>query len=667
MNIKSQIFKLRKSIENHNYNYYVLENPIISDGEYDNLFRELESLEAKNPKLIDSISPTQRIGSKPISEFKKVQHQLPMLSLANAMDNNELIAFNERLKKNLKTQKINYIAEPKLDGLGVELIYKNGVFIKGSTRGDGFTGEDITHNLKTIKSIPLALRKTKIPIPKTLEVRGEVFILKKDFKDLNIKQELNEKPIFANPRNAASGSLRQLDPKETAKRPLSIYFYDAGFIEGKNFKKHSDFLKYIQNWGLPVNPLIKEINGAKEIIFYHEKLQTDRNKIPYEIDGTVFKINDYLDRQNLGTRSRSPRWAIAGKFKPQQSTSIINNIDVQVGRTGALTPVAKLNPTYVGGVTVTNATLHNQDEITRKDIRIGDTVLIERAGDVIPKVVKVIKEKRLKNSKPFLIKPICPSCNHKAQRIKDESALRCQNISCPKQIKERIKHFCSKSAMNIEGLGDKIINQLVEQNIIKSIDHIYKITKNQLSSLEKLGDKSAENILSAIHKSKKNSLSKFIHALGIRNVGEHTAKILAKHFNNDLIKFQETNFNTLIEIDEIGPIVANSIVSFWSDNINKVIIENCLNNGVNLENIELNLSQKFSGKTFVFTGSLKKIKRKIAKEHIEKHGARISNSISKNTDYLILGVSPGSKLKKAKEFKIPILNENDFLKIIENI
>ena len=327
-----------------------------------------------------------------------------MLSLANAMDNNELIAFNERLKKNLKTQNINYIAEPKLDGLGVELIYQNGVFTKGSTRGDGFTGEDITHNLKTIKSIPLALRKTKIPIPKTLEVRGEVFILKKDFKDLNIKQELNKKPIFANPRNAASGSLRQLDPKQTAKRPLSIYFYDAGFIEGQNFKKHSDFLKCIQKWGLPVNPLIKEINGAKEIIFYHKKLETDRNKIPYEIDGTVFKINDYLDRQNLGTRSRSPRWAIAGKFKPQQSTSIINSIDIQVGRTGALTPVAKLNPTYVAGVTVTNATLHNQDEITRKDIRIGDTVLIERAGDVIPKVVKVIKEKRLKNSKPFLIK-----------------------------------------------------------------------------------------------------------------------------------------------------------------------------------------------------------------------------------------------------------------------
>ena len=667
MNIKTQIIKLRESIENHNYNYYVLENPIISDGEYDKLFRKLEFLESKNPKMISSISPTQRVGSQPISEFKKVQHQLPMLSLANAMDDNELIAFNERLKKNLKIQKVNYSAEPKLDGLGVELIYKNGIFIKGSTRGDGFNGEDITHNLKTIKSIPLTLRRTKVPIPKVLEVRGEVFILKRDFKNLNKKRELNEKPVFANPRNAASGSLRQLDPKQTAKRPLSIYFYDAGLIEGHNFKNHSDFLKCIQNWGLPVNPLIEKVNGAKEIIFYHKKLEADRHKIPYEIDGTVFKINNYLDRQNLGTRSRSPRWAIAGKFKPQQSTSIINNIDVQVGRTGALTPVAKLNPTYVGGVTVTNATLHNQDEITRKDIRIGDTVFIERAGDVIPKIVKVIKEKRPRNSEPFLIEPICPSCNHKAQRIKDESVLRCQNISCPKQIKEKIKHFCSKLAMNIEGLGDKIINQLVKKNIIESIDQIYIITKEQLSNLEKLGDKSADNILSAIQKSKKTSLSRFIYALGIRNVGEHTAKVLAKYFNNDLMKFQKANFNILIEIDEIGPIVANSIVSFWSNNINKVIINNCLNNGVKLENIELNFSEEFSGKTFVFTGSLKSIKRKTAREHIEKRGARISNSISKNTDYLILGASPGSKLKKAKELQIPILNEKSFLKIIDNI
>ncbi len=667
MNVKSEIVKLRRAIENHNYNYYVLDNPIISDGEYDILFRKLESLESKNPDLVSSISPTQRIGSKPISQFKKVQHKIPMLSLANAMDNDELVAFNERLKKRLNEKILNYIAEPKLDGLGVELVYKNGIFTKGSTRGDGFIGEDITHNLKTIKSLPLTLRETDFPFPKTLEIRGEVFILKKDFKNLNTEREKNQKSVFANPRNAAAGSLRQLNPKITAKRPLSIYLYDGGFIEDMNFKNHSNFLKYIQKWGLPVNPLIKEVNGIDEVILYHQNLERKREQIPYEIDGTVFKINNYLDRKSLGARSRSPRWAIAGKFKAQQSTTIINNIEVQVGRTGALTPVAKLNPTYVGGVTVTNATLHNQDEIDRKDIRIGDTVLIERAGDVIPKIVKVIKEKRPKKTRPFLIKSICPSCAHMAKRLNEESILRCLNISCPKQIKEKIKHFCSKNAMNIEGLGDKIIDQLVDKNIILSIDQIFKITKHQLSNLERLGDKSAVNILEAIQKSKKTSLSKFIYALGIRNVGEHTSKILAKTFNNNLNKFQRTDFNTLIEINEIGPIVANSIINFFSNKVNLIIIENCLKNGVVFDNIKLNISKKFSEKRFVFSGTFKNIKRKLAQEQIEKNGGFVSSSISKNTDFLILGESPGSKLKKAKKLEIPILNEQEFLIMIKNI
>ena len=667
MNLKSRIKTLRKIIQNHNFNYYVLENPLISDGEYDIIFRELELLESKNPNLIIPSSPTQRIGSHPISEFNKVEHRTPMLSLANALNEEELIAFNQRLIKKLNVKKINYIAEPKLDGIGVELIYQNGIFTKGLTRGDGFIGEDITHNLRTIKSIPLTLQKTKIPFPEIFEVRGEVFILKKKFKQLNFKQEKKGKPLFANPRNAASGSLRQLDPKLTSKRPLSIYFYEAGFIKDLNFTNHSNFLQCIHDWGLPVNSLIKEVTGESGIKNYHKNLEKKRNKIPYEIDGTVLKINNYSERNILGSRSRSPRWAIAGKFKPQQATTILNTIDIQVGRTGALTPVAKLNPIYVGGVTVTNATLHNQDEITRKDIRLGDTVLIERAGDVIPKIVKVILEKRPKNTIPFIIQPICPSCQHKAHRMKGEAILRCENISCPKQIKSKIIHFCSKLAMNIDGLGEKIINQLVEKNIIKSIDQIFTLNKNQLSNLEKLGDKSAKNLLNAIENSKITSFPRFIYALGIRNVGEHTSKILAKFFNNNLIKFQETSFNTLIEIDEIGPIVANSIISFWSNNVNKITIKNCLNNGVKLDKIGSTISQKLSEKTFVFTGSMKKFKRKEAKDLIESHGAKISNSISKNTNYLVSGSTPGSKFKKAEKLNVSILSENEFLIMIEKL
>ena len=665
MKIELKINKLRKSIEKHNYNYYVLENPLISDGEYDNLFRKLELLESKNPQLIKPDSPTQRVGSNPIKKFKKNQHIIPMLSLQNAINEKELINFNQRIEKKLNKKNINYIAEPKLDGVGVEIIYDNGTLSRGSTRGDGFIGEDITHNLKTIKSIPLVLRKTRIPIPNTLSIRGEVFILKEDFLYLNNKQKLNNKPLFANPRNAASGSLRQLDPKLTAKRELSIYFYDPGFIKGANFINHHDFLKCIKKWGLPINPLIKKINGVNEIIKYHKNLESKRNKIPYEVDGTVFKINNYLKRQDLGTRSRSPRWAIAGKFKPQQATSTINNIKIQVGRTGALTPVAQLEPTYVGGVTVTNATLHNQDEITRKDIRIGDSVLIERAGDVIPKIVKVIKEKRSKNTIPFLIEPICPSCKHNAHRIENESILRCENISCPKQIKEKIKHFCSKPAMNIEGLGEKIIDQLVNKNIIKSVDQIYILTKKQLSNLEKLGDKSAQNLLNSINNSKKVSFPKFIFALGIRNVGEHTSKVLAKFYNNDIEKFQKTNINTLIEIHEIGPIVSESIINFLSNKKNIKIINNCLSNGIIFEKNKINNTQKLSGEIFVFSGAMKIFKRIEAKALLEKHGARVSNAISKNTTHLIIGSSPGSKLVKAKKLNITILNENDFLKLLK--
>tara|TARA_B100001250_G_scaffold197674_1_gene169661 strand:- start:4567 stop:6570 length:2004 start_codon:yes stop_codon:yes gene_type:complete len=667
MNLESRIIKIRKVIEEHNHNYYVLDSPIISDGEYDLLLKELEYLESKNPKLIIDVSPTQRVGSNPISEFKKIDHRTPMLSLTNAMNESQLNSFDKRLKKELNLETIQYVGEPKLDGLGVELVYEKGTFMYGLTRGDGFTGEDITHNLKTLKSIPLFLRKSEVPIPDVLEVRGEVFILKEDFKKLNINQEKKEKPLFANPRNAAAGSLRQLDPKVTAKRPLSVFFYEAGFIENLQFENHLSFLKCIQNWGFPVNPLIKKLDSGDGIFKYHKNLEKERNKIAYEIDGTVFKVNNYLKRQILGNRSRSPRWAIAGKFKAQQATTIINTIKIQVGRTGALTPVAKLNPTLVSGVTVTNATLHNQNEINRKDIRIGDTVLIERAGDVIPKVVKVIIEKRPKDSEPFIIKPVCPSCDQIIKPLENEAVLRCENILCPAQIKEKIQHFCSKLAMNIDGLGEKIVDQLVDKEIIQSFDQIYTLSKDQLIGLEKFGEKSAENLLNAIENSKNPSLSRFIYSLGIRNVGEHTSKILTNYFNNDLNKLTEADFDTLITIDEIGPTVASSIINFWSKDINNIVVKNCLDKGIKLKVNDINLSPKLSGVTFVFTGTMKILKRKTAKENAEKHGARVSSSVSSKTSYLVVGSSPGSKLEKAKKLNVSIIDENEFIKIIDEV
>ena len=448
-----RITELREIIDDHNFKYYVLDQPVISDGEYDTLFRELESLEKSNPEFFNEGSPTQRVGTEPITAFDNIEHSIPMLSLANAMGNNELTSFHERSIKSLETDSILYAAEPKLDGLGVELVYSNGELTHGSTRGDGFKGEDVTHNIRTIRSIPLKLREKEIPAPVVLEVRGEVFISKKDFSNLNNKQENEDRPLFANPRNAAAGSLRQLDPSITARRPLSIYLYEAGIIEGRTFKTHIAFLETLRMWGLPVNPLIKTVKDDSGIINYHNELEESRNEIPYDIDGTVFKVNDYDLRHRLGARSRSPRWAIAGKFKAQRATTIIKDIEVQIGRTGALTPVAKLDPVFVSGVTVSNATLHNQDEIDRKDIRIGDTVLIERAGDVIPKVVKVIIEKRPKNSSQFKLPRKCPVCEHGVYQLDGEAILRCGNTSCIKQVKARIEHFCSKGAMDIDGLG----------------------------------------------------------------------------------------------------------------------------------------------------------------------------------------------------------------------
>ena len=667
MNPKKRIDELRGIIQDHNYRYYILDDPTISDGEYDILLCELENLEKENPELITPDSPTQRVGSTPVTEFGTIEHRIPMLSLANAMNEEEFVAFDKRMQKGLDSDSVTYMAEPKLDGLGVELVYENGLLVYGSTRGDGYTGEDITHNLKTIRGIPLSLRIVDITVPALLEVRGEVFIRKDDFIALNKKQELDEKPPFANPRNAAAGSLRQLDPKITVDRPLSIYCYQGGMINGQTFPDHASFLDALKKWGLPVNPFVQVVTGSDGIISYHRELEEKRNDLPYEIDGTVFKINNYNERENLGSRSRSPRWAIAGKFKAQQATTVINDIDVQVGRTGALTPVAKLNPVYVAGVTVTNATLHNQDEIERKDIRIGDTVLIERAGDVIPKVVKVITEKRPNGTKPFQIPAECPACGHGAHRPEGEVILRCGNISCPRQIKGRIQHFASKLAMNIDGLGVKVIDQLVEEGLLKTIDDLYSLNQESLAALDRLGEKSAGNLIEAISNSKETTFARFVYALGIRNVGEHIAKVLEKQFSGNLGEFQNANVEELENIDEIGPIVAETVVQFWSDKSNKLIVQNCLDKGVSLAEIEIKEYQLFEGQIFVFTGSLENFTRKSAKDMVEDLGGKASSSVSKNTNFVVAGPGAESKLKKAEELGIDVLTEDEFLAKVKNV
>ena len=669
MDFADRILKIREEINDHNYHYYVLTDPIISDSEYDKLLRELESLETNHPELITPDSPTQRIGAEPLTNFGTIQHSIPMQSLANAMNNEELIAFDKRVQKLLETNNnINYIAEPKLDGIGVELVYINGVFTHGSTRGDGITGEDITQNLKTIKAIPLKLRNENHSIPSIFEVRGEVFMTKDSFNELNSNQKKQGDKLFANPRNAAAGSLRQLDSSITAIRSLSIYCYQPGIVEDMEFSTHMEFLRALKKWGIPVNPYIEKVTGSTGIVQYHQKMKKLRNNLPYEIDGTVYKVNSFSQQETIGIRSRSPRWAIAGKFKAQQVTTIIENIDVQIGRTGAITPVARLEPVQVGGVTVTNATLHNQDEIDRKDIRIGDTVLVERAGDVIPKIVKVIIEKRPQETEKYQIPNNCPVCSHNVYRSEDEAVMRCQNLSCPAQMKGRIEHFISRNALDIDGFGEKLVGQLVNKNILSSVDEIFTLKYDDLANLDRMADKSAKNILLAIENSKNTTFTRFIYGLGIRNVGEHIAKILEKHFNADIQAFMNTNQDELDNIFEIGPIVSEGIVRFWTDGDNKTVVLSCINNGVSIARPELSATaQILEGKTFVFSGSLETLTRSKAKELIQQLGARASGSVSSKTNYLVAGQGAGSKLKTAQQLGINILSEKEFLTMITKI
>ena len=663
-NKKDSISELRKQINNHNYQYYILDNPIISDYEYDNLMRKLQDLEKKYPDLITQDSPTQRVGASPLDAFDSVDHSIPMLSLENAMNSEELFQYYERTKRGLQTDlDIDFIAEPKLDGIGVELVYENGLLTYGLTRGDGIKGENITQNLKTIKAIPLSIRTEKFSAPELLEVRGEVFMEKDKFKIFNDNRLKNELPIFANPRNAAAGSLRQLDSSITASRPLSIYCYEPGKINGRKFDNHIDFLSTLTDWGFPVNREIKLVKNLEGIISYHKKLEEKRSALPYEIDGTVFKVNNIKQREILGLRSRSPRWAIAGKFKAEQVTSVVVDIIASIGRTGAVTPVAKLKPVSVGGVIVTNATLHNQDEIDRKDVRIGDTVLVQRAGDVIPEVVKIIANKRPSGTTKYILPSECPVCGKEVKRPKDESVTRCNNPLCPAQTKGRIKHFISKGGLDIEGFGDKLVDQLVDKNLLKTFDDVFKLNFDDLESLDRMAEKSAQNVISAINDSKKTTFSKFIYALGIRNVGAHLSKVLEEKFESDIGKFQKASIEELEEINEVGPIVAEAIVNFWSNETNLNMVNECFRYGVSFYQKKLE-SQNLSGLSFVFTGTLKTIKRSEAKNYVESHGGHLSSSVSKNTDFLVAGNSSGSKLKKAQDLNIKIIDELKFLEMV---
>ena len=662
----NQIQALRDQLNDHNYRYYVLDDPLISDSEYDQLFRELQKLETDNPNLITEDSPTHRVGAEPLSSFGSWTHRMPMLSLANAMNEDELAAFDTRVKKGLDTEKdLEYMAEPKLDGLAVELVYENGFFVNGSTRGDGITGEDITQNLKTILAIPLSLRKNGQKTPPLLEVRGEVFITKDGFKKLNRNQEKEELPPFANPRNAAAGSLRQLDSKITATRPLSIYCYEAGRIDGISFHTHEDFLSTLKEWGFPVNPEIQKVNNAETMVAFHRNLEAKRDSLPYEIDGTVFKVNAINQRNALGIRSRSPRWAIAGKFKAQQATTLVQDIIPSVGRTGAVTPVARLEPVNVGGVVVTNATLHNQDEIDRKDVRVGDTVLIQRAGDVIPEVVKVILAKRPPETKTYQLPTACPSCGQEVFRPEGEVVARCQNLSCPAQVKGRIEHFVSKGALDIDGFGEKLVDQLVDKKLILTVDDIFKLNFDDLVNLDRMAEKSALNILTAIQDSKQTTFARFVYALGIRNVGAHLSKVLEKAFVGDIEKFINAAAEDLEAIDEVGPIVAETITKFLSNCTNTDVIESCLSLGIRLKKVEEPKSLLLQGKTFVFTGALTQFSRNEAKEMTEAHGGKVSGSVSKNTDFVVAGPGAGSKLKKATELDIPVLSEAEFLDMLK--
>jgi DNA ligase (NAD+) len=663
-----KIQHLRSTIDEHNYRYYVLDAPVISDAQYDQLFRELQALEKQHPDKITPDSPTQRIGAPPEKKFKEVRHDIPMLSLDNAFTEEELQAFQKRIKDRLDTDKeIEFCCEPKMDGIAVSLTYESGLLIRGATRGDGFSGEEITNNLKTIREIPLHLRGNDIP--QLIEIRGEVYMSKKGFQILNKHAEENNEKIFANPRNAAAGSLRQLDSHITAKRPLEFYAYGVGKVEGCDLpEKQSLILKKLQDFGVRVNPETKTVTGIKACAEYYEALAAKREKLPYEIDGVVYKVDDINLQKNLGFVARAPRWAIAYKFPAEEETTQVERVEFQVGRTGALTPVARLTPVFVGGVTVSNATLHNMDEVARKDVRVGDTVIVRRAGDVIPEIFAVIKEKRPAHTHPITLPSECPICHSEVIKPEGEAAARCvAGLFCPAQRKEAIKHFASRRAMNIDGLGDKLVEQLVEIKMIHHIADIYRLDKNELAELERFGEKSSENLIEAIEKSKSTTLPRFLYALGIRDVGEATALNLANHFGS-LDKIGEAEEAELQSVADIGPVVAKNIFAFFREPHNQEVIHQLIQSGVRWPAIQKTETapQVLADKIFVLTGTLQSLTRDEAKDRLQRLGAKVSGSVSKKTSYVVAGADPGSKLADAEKLGVTILDEKSFLDLLQS-
>lgn len=666
---KKQIETLRSSIRYHNYRYYVLDDPQIPDSEYDRLMRELQSLEKKHPKLVTVDSPTQRVGAAPLKTFGGVEHTVPMLSLSNAFSEQELIAFDQRVRERLGIDRpIEYTAEPKLDGLAVSLTYRDGVLVQGATRGDGSSGEDITQNIRTITSVPLRLVGKNMPA--LLEVRAEVYMPGKAFMEFNAQAGSRGEKTFVNPRNAAAGSLRQLDPRVTAQRPLAIFCYNIVRSVGVPLAgEQQEVFTQLKNWGLRVCPQNEVVIGSTGCFEYYHKTQDMRDSLPYEIDGVVYKVNQLDWQRRLGFVARAPRWAIAYKFPAQEELSRVQEIVFQVGRTGALTPVAKLEPVFVGGVTISNASLHNMDEVRRKDVRSDDWVIVRRAGDVIPEVVKVIKERRSVHARELTLPKHCPVCGSDVVRVEGEVVVRCSGgLFCSAQRKEAIKHYASRRALDIEGLGNKLIEQLVERGLVEHIDDIYDLGIEQLAGLERMAEKSAKNLISALEVSKKTTLARFIYALGIRGVGEATAQALARH-EGTLERLMETDVESLQLIPDVGPIVARQINIFFDQAHNREVIHKLRKAGVQWpqQSVVVTQDTPLAGNTYVLTGTLEGLTREEAKRRLQVLGAKVSSSVSKKTTAVIVGENSGSKLSKAESLGVEILNEKQFMHLIENV
>jgi DNA ligase (NAD+) len=655
---------LRRAIDYHNYRYYVLDDPEIPDAEYDRLLRELQALEAEHPELVTPDSPTQRVGAEPLDAFAEVEHRVPMLSLENALSEEEMRAFDRRVRERLGRETATYVGEPKLDGLAISLLYEQGVLRRGATRGDGRRGEDVTLQVRTIRSIPLRLQGEGWP--EVLEVRGEVFMPREGLEAINARALAEGGKIFANPRNAAAGSLRQLDPRVTAERPLEMFCYGFGIVEGGRLADtQSGSLALLKDWGLRISPELRVLEGVEPCIAYHREIEGRRARLAYDIDGVVLKLDSLADQEAMGFVSRAPRWAVAYKFPPQEELTRVLDIQVQVGRTGALTPVARLEPVQVAGVTVTNATLHNEDEIRRKDIRIGDTVIVRRAGDVIPQVMAVVRDRRPSDAREFVMPTSCPICGSDVIRGEGEAASRCTGgLFCPAQRKETIKHFASRRAMDIEGLGDKLVDQLVDRDLVENPADLYRLNQETLAGLERMGEKSAVNLIDALSRSRQTTLARFLFALGIREVGEATAQALASHFG-DMEALAEASEEELTEVPDVGPVVAAQIHTFFRQAHNREVIQGLLAAGVTWPAVERRpaVKQVLAAKTFVITGTLSRPRDEI-KAELQAAGAKVTGSVSAKTDYLVAGDDPGSKLAKARELGVRVVTEEELARLL---